>query len=251
VNLVRHLKGLTSVIDVSIVKAYPKGNEKGWPGWQFPGSDDEYPSATVDKLYGSAYLHDIYFKADKYYKGWYSVPVLWDMEVKTIVNNESYEILRWLPNAFNLILPDEFCQKDFYPSHLHQRIDEVSPWVQKDLNKGVYAAGFAQNQEAYDKAVVIVFEALNRLEQLVHSNGGPYILGDTLTELDLLAYLTLIRFDVVYHEHFKCNLGSIRHNYPVLNNYLRNLYWNVPGFKETTNFKHITENVSCYLFNVF
>lgn len=152
-------------------------------------------------------------------------------------------------------LPIQFSQlrstKKISTSHLRQRIDEVSPRVQKDLNKGVYAAGLAQNQEAYDKAVVIVFEALNRLEQLVHSNGGPYILGDTLTELDLLAYPTLIRFDVVYHEHFKCNLGSIRHNYPVLNNYLKSLYWNVPGFKETTNFKHIKENVSCCLFNMF
>jgi glutathionyl-hydroquinone reductase len=244
VNLVRYLKGLTSVIDVSIVKAYPKGDEKGWPGWQFPGSEDEYPGATLDKLYGSAYLHDIYFKADKEYKGRYSVPVLWDTEAKTIVNNESHELLRWLPNAFNSMLPDEFRKMEFYPAHLRQRIDEISLWLESDLNRGVYKAGFSPNQEVYDKAVVTVFEALNKLEQLVYDNGGPYILGGTLTELDLLAYPTLIRFDVIYHQHFKCNLGSIRHNYPVLNNYLKNLYWNVPGFKETTNFKHIKENVS-------
>jgi glutathionyl-hydroquinone reductase len=226
------------------VKAYPKGDEKGWPGWQFPKSEEEHPGATLDKLYGSEYLHDIYFKADKEYKGRYSVPVLWDTETKTIINNESHEILHWLPNSFNSMIPDEYRKKDFYPEHLRQRIDEVSGWLQRDLNKGVYAAGFAPNQEVYDKNVVIVFEALNKLEKLVHSNGGPYILGDKITELDLLAYPTLIRFDVAYHEHFKCNLGSIRHNYPVLNNYLKNLYWNVPGFKDTTNFKHIKENVS-------
>jgi putative glutathione S-transferase len=243
VNLVRHLRGLTSLIDVSIVKPYPKGDEKGWPGWQFPTSEDEYPGATVDKLYGSAYLHDIYFKADKGYKGRYSVPVLWDTKAETIVNNESHEILRWLPNSFNSVFPGEFNKTGYYPAHLRQRIDEVSPWLQRDLNKGVYMAGFAPNQEVYDKAVVTVFEALNKLEELVFSNGGPYILGDTLTELDLLAYPTLIRFDVVYHQHFKCNLGSIRHNYPALNNWLKNLYWKVPGFKETTNFKHIKESV--------
>lgn len=234
---------MTSFIDVSIVKPYPKGDEKGWPGWQFPSSAEEYPGATPDKLYGSAYLHDIYFKADKSYKGRYSVPVLWDVEAQAIVNNESHEILHWLPNSFNSLLSPEFSRKDFYPESLQQRIDGISPWLQSDLNKGVYMAGFAPNQEAYDKAVVIVFEALNKLEQLVFENAGPYILGKTLTELDLLAYPTLIRFDVVYHQHFKCNLGSIRHNYPVLNNWLKNLYWNVPGFKETTNFKHIKENV--------
>jgi putative glutathione S-transferase len=114
-NLVRRLKGLTSLIDISIVKAYPKGDGKGWPGWQFPKSEEEYPGATLDKLYGSEYLHDIYFKADKEYKGRYSVPVLWDTETKTIINNESHEILRWLPNSFNSMIPDEYRKKDFYP----------------------------------------------------------------------------------------------------------------------------------------
>lgn len=116
--------------------------------------------------------------------------------------------------------------------------------MQRDLNTGVYKAGFAPGQEEYDKNVVPVFGALNRLEGIVAKNGGPYVLGETLTELDIRAYATIVRFDVVYVQHFKCNLGTIRHDYPVLNNWLKNLYWNVPGFEETTNFKHIKENVS-------
>ncbi|KAL2438862.1 Glutathione S-transferase omega-like 2 [Exophiala dermatitidis] len=241
-NLVRHLKGLTDIIDISIVKPYPKGDEKGWPGWQFPKTDDEYPGATLDHLYGSKYMHEIYFKADPEYKGRYSVPVLWDRETETIVNNESAELLRDLQTAFNPLLPEEYARVTLYPEHLRQKIDEVADWMQRDLNTGVYKAGFAESQETYDKNVLPVFAALNRLEKMVAENGGPYILGKELTELDIRAYATLIRFDTVYVQHFKCNLGTIRHDYPQLNNYLKNLYWNVKGFKETTDFKHIKEN---------
>ncbi|KAI9735455.1 MAG: hypothetical protein M1818_006461 [Claussenomyces sp. TS43310] len=239
-NLIRHLKGLTSIIDVSIVQPSSKG-EKGWPGWPFPISDEEYPSATVDKLYGSKYLHEIYFRADKDYKGRYSVPVLWDSETETIVNNESLDLLRSLQTSFDPLLPEDQRGAVFYPPHLQSKIDEIVKWMQEDLNFGVYKAGNAPNQEAYDKLVVPVFAALNKLEDMLANTGGPYLLGDTLTETDLQAYPTLIRFDTVYHGLFKCNLGSIRHDYPLLNNWLKNLYWNVPGFKETTNFKHIKE----------
>ncbi|KAL2427396.1 Glutathione S-transferase omega-like 2 [Exophiala dermatitidis] len=240
-NLVRHLKGLTEIIDISIVKPYPKGDEKGWPGWQFPQTDDEYPGATVDHLYGSKYMHEIYFKAEPEYKGRYSVPVLWDRETETIVNNESAELLRDLQTAFNPLLPEEYARVTLYPEHLRPKIDEVAEWMQRDLNTGVYKAGFADSQETYDKNVLPVFAALNRLEKMVAENGGPYILGKELTELDIRAYATLIRFDTVYVQHFKCNLGTIRHYYPQLNNYLKNLYWNVEGFKETSDFKHIKE----------
>ncbi|ODQ54096.1 glutathione S-transferase omega-like 2 [Saitoella complicata NRRL Y-17804] len=241
-NLIRHLKGLTDMIDISIVKPYPKGDENGWPGWKFPTSNEEYPSATVDKIFGEDYMHKIYFRADKDYKGRYSVPVLWDKETNTIVNNESHEILRFLNTAFNTILPDPYASKDFYPTHLRSRIDEFSQWMQRDLNTGVYKAGFANDQEAYDKAVIAPFDALNELEKIISESGGPYILGKELTEVDLRLYPTLIRFDTVYVQHFKCNLGTIRHDYPWLNNWMRNLYWNVEGFKETTDFKHIKEN---------
>ncbi|PTB72621.1 hypothetical protein M440DRAFT_1341622 [Trichoderma longibrachiatum ATCC 18648] len=244
VLLVRSLRGLDSVIDVSVVMPYPKGDDRGWPGWRFPASDDQYPGATVDKLFASDYLHKVYFKADPEYKGRYSVPVLWDKKEGTIVNNESAELLRWLPTAFDDVLPREgaAAQLDLYPIHLRSEIDAVTEWMQRDLNSGVYNAGFAETQEAYDKGVVIVFAALNHLEQLIHRNGGPYILGKQLTELDIRAYTTIIRFDVVYVQHFKCNLGTIRANYPVIHEWLKNLHWNVKGFKETTDFKHIKEN---------
>ncbi|TFB00630.1 Glutathione S-transferase omega-like 2 [Trichoderma ghanense] len=244
VLLVRSLRGLESLIDVSVVMPYPKGDDRGWPGWRFPASNDEYPGATVDKLFASDYLHKVYFKADPEYKGRYSVPVLWDTKEGTIVNNESAELLRWLPTAFDDVVPREgpASQLDLYPTQLRSEIDVITEWMQRDLNSGVYKAGFAETQEAYDEGVVIVFAALNHLESLIHRAGGPYILGKQLTELDIRAYTTIIRFDVVYVQHFKCNLGTIRANYPVIHEWLKNLYWNVKGFKETTDFKHIKEN---------
>ena len=241
-NLARHLKGLQDLIPISIVKPYPKGDERGWPGWQFPKSNDEYPEATVDHLFGSSYLHEVYFKADKEYKGRYSVPVLWDKKSGTIVNNESAELLRDLQTAFNSLLPEKEAAVTFYPENLRSRIDTICNWMQRDLNTGVYKAGFAPDQETYDRNVIPIFAALNKLEKLLADSGGPYVLGAELTEVDIRAYTTLIRFDTIYVQHFKCNLGTIRHDYPLLNNYLKNLYWNVKGFRETTDFKHIKEN---------
>jgi glutathionyl-hydroquinone reductase len=115
--------------------------------------------------------------------------------------------------------------------------------MQADVNEGIYRAGFAKEQAVYDQAVVKVFGALNRLEPFVHSNGGPFVLGKDMTELDIRLYTTLIRFDVVYVQLFRCNLGMIRYDYPVLHEWLKNLYWNVKGFKETTDFKHIKDRV--------
>ncbi|KAI1337654.1 glutathione S-transferase [Xylariaceae sp. FL0016] len=245
-NLVRVLKGLDSIIPLSIVKAYPKGDDKGWPGWRFPTSEDPYEGATEDKLFGSQYLHEVYFRADKDYKGRYSVPVLWDTKEGTIVNNESQEMLRWMQTGFDEVLPEGSPERNLslYPEHLRSQIDEITQWMTRDLNTGVYKAGFAPDQASYEKGVIPVFAALNHLEKLIHKNGGPYILGKEITELDILAYVTIIRFDAAYVQHFKCNLGTIRGNYPVINEWHKNLYWNVKGFRETTNFKHIKENVS-------
>ena len=153
-------------------------------------------------------------------------------------------MLRWFQTSFNSLLGQEYAKVDLYPEHHRERIDKIAAWLASDLNTGVYKAGFAPDQETYDKNVIPVFGALNKLEKLVAGNGGPYVLGKELTELDIRLYCTVIRFDVVYHEHFKCNLGSIRHNYPVLNNWMRHLYWGVKGFRETVDFKHIKENVS-------
>jgi glutathionyl-hydroquinone reductase len=227
---------------MSIVKPYPKGDEKGWPGWQFPDSDADYPGATVDHLFGSRYLHEIYFKADPEYKGRYSVPVLWDKKTGTIVCNESEEIMRGLSTWFNGLLMPEVANIDLYPEELRSQIDETGKWMQTDLNTGVYKAGFANTQEEYDASVPVVFAALNTLEKIMANNGGPYLLGNKITELDVRMYATLIRFDTVYVQHFKCNLGTIRHDYPQLNNWLKHLYWHINGFKETTDFKHIKEN---------
>ncbi|KAJ5414067.1 hypothetical protein N7509_000694 [Penicillium cosmopolitanum] len=241
-NFVRHLKGLTDFISLSIVMPYPKGDAQGWPGWRFPVSDDEYPGATVDHLFGEDYMHKIYFRADPDYKGRYSVPVLWDKKGGTIVCNESAELLRWLPNAFDEFLEPSLASIDLYPAHLRAKIDEITPWMQSDVNAGVYKAGFASTQEDYDKNVVPVFATLNKLERLIAQNGGPFVLGKQITELDIRLYATLIRFDTVYVQHFKCNLGTIRHDYPVLNNWLKGLYWNVDAAKASTDFKHIKEN---------
>ncbi|KAL5591488.1 hypothetical protein FOVSG1_010377 [Fusarium oxysporum f. sp. vasinfectum] len=244
-NLVRHLKGLQDIISLSVVKPYPKGDDKGWPGWQFPSPpDDLYEGATEDHLFKSKYLHEVYFRDDPDYKGRYSVPVLWDKKENRMVNNESHELLRWLPTAFDSILDSNSPGRDvdLYAENLRSTIDGINIWMQRDLNSGVYKAGFATTQEDYNNNVPTVFAALNKLEALIHQNGGPYILGKQLTEVDIRAYATVVRFDVVYVSHFKCDLGTIRANYPVIHEWLKNLYWNVPGFKETTDFRHIKEN---------
>lgn len=252
VNLVRHLLGLQRILPVSVVKPYPKGDEQGWPGWQFAASDSEYPGATVDHLFGSKYLHEVYFKADPDYKGRYSVPVLWDTKLGTIVNNESAEMLRWLPSAFNVVpstgaeggrlMSPRGGELDLYPEAMASRIDSLTVWMQRDLNSGVYKAGFAPDQETYDRQVVPVFGALNKLEAVIKESGGPFVLGTRLSELDIRAYATVVRFDPVYVQHFKCNLGMIRKDYPIINAWLRKLYWNVSGFQESTDFRHIKEN---------
>ena len=244
-NLVRHIKGLQDYIDISIVKPYPKGNDKGWPGWRFPKTNDEYPGATVDKLFGSEYLHEIYFKADKDYKGKYSVPLLWDKKLNTIVNNESAELMRDLQTAFNDVLPPDLAEITLYPETLRPKIDEMSEIIQRDLNTGVYKAGFAPDQETYEKGIPPIFATLNWLEKIASRNGGPYILGSgAMTEIDVRVFATLIRFDTVYVQHFKCNLGMIRKEYPVLNNWLVGMYTRFPAYRDTTDFKHIKENVS-------
>ena len=153
-------------------------------------------------------------------------------------------MLRWLPTAFNSLLAPEVANIDLYPTSLRPQIDTITPWVQGLVNFGVYRAGFARTQSDYEAGVIPLFAALNQLEALVLQNGGPFILGKEMTELDLRAYATIVRFDTIYVQHFKTNLGTIRHDYPVLNNWLKGVYFNVAGFRESTDFKHIKENVS-------
>lgn len=153
-------------------------------------------------------------------------------------------MVRYLSTAFNSLLSPDLARVSLYPKPLQSRIDALSPLIQKHLAIGVYRAGFNPEQKAYEENLVGVFAMLNELEKRLFETSGPFLLGVELTELDIILYPCLIRFDTVYHQHMKCNLGMLRHDYPVLHRYLQNLYWNVPGFRETTNFQHIKENVS-------
>ncbi|EGP89114.1 unnamed protein product [Zymoseptoria tritici ST99CH_1E4] len=231
-------------IEMSIMRPYPKGDENGWPGWRFnvKEEEDQYEGATVDKLFGSKYLHEVYFKADKEYKGRYSVPVLWDKKLSTIVNNESHELLRDLQTEFNPLLPRELQDITLYPEDLREEVDTLGQQLQRDLNTRVYKTGNATTQEDYEENLPIVFAMLNKLEKVAAKSGGPYILGKHMTEVDVRTYASLIRFDTVYVQHFKCNLGMIRYSYPILHNWLKSMYWNEHAFRSTTNFRHIKEN---------
>jgi putative glutathione S-transferase len=141
------------------------------------------------------------------------------------------------------MIPKHLADIDLYPAQHREAIDRISEWMQRDLNNGVYKAGFAPDQETYDRNVIPVFGALNKVEEsIATADGGPFFFGQDLTEIDVRLYATIIRFDTVYVQHFKCNLGTIRHDYPRINNWMRYLYWNVPGFRETTDFRHIKEN---------
>lgn len=212
-------------------------------GWQFT-TPDLVPGTTPDELYGATTLREIYFRAVPDYEGRFSVPVLWDKKTQTIVNNESSEIIRMFYTEFDEFIEDpKFKGLTFYPADLAAEIDALNDWVYSDINNGVYKAGFAETQAAYDENVTVLFKSLNRVEELLKKSAqdgnGPYLLGERLTEADIRLFTTIIRFDPVYVQHFKCNLGMIRYDFPAINKWLLNLYWNVPGFKETTDFTHI------------
>jgi putative glutathione S-transferase len=170
--------------------------------------------------------------ADPHYTGRVSVPVLWDKKQRTIVNNESSEIIRMLNSAFDAVTD---ASADYYPVELRAEIDRINETVYANVNNGVYRAGFATSQEAYEGAARGVFETLDRLEQRLARQ--RYLVGSRLTEADWRLFTTLIRFDTVYYSHFKCNVRRIA-DYPNLWNYLRDLY-QVPGIAETVSIDHI------------
>lgn len=219
----RKLKKLKNVISFSVVHHFMGEN-----GWTFLKED----GATGDDLYGLDYLHQIYTRADPQYSGRVTVPVLWDKQTETIVSNESAEIIRMLNEAF-----DEWgdASLDFYPEPLRAEIDEVNALVYDNVNNGVYRAGFATTQEAYEEAFSQLFATLDKLEDRLSSQ--RYLVGNRLTEADWRLFTTLVRFDAVYVGHFKCNLRRIE-DYPNLSNYLRELF-QVPGIAETVNMLHI------------
>lgn len=240
----RALKGLNQIIPISIVNWHLDQN-----GWRFINDEElaktqegsvEY--GTVDHVNSFKRLKEVYLKADPQYNGRISVPVLWDKKLSTIVNNESSEILRMFNSEFNELLPKKYSEVDLYPSELRKEIDELNGWIYENINSGVYKTGFATKQEVYDKQVVNVFKHLDRVEDVLKKNaekGEEYLVGNVLTEADVRLYTTIVRFDPVYHQHFKCNIRMIRHDYPHLHKWLRKLYWTVPEFQETTNFEHI------------
>lgn len=208
----------------------------GANGWPF-ANVDKFADADVDPLYNSEHVRDLYFKADPNYSGRFTVPVLWDKKNHTIVNNESSEIIRIFNTAFNEMISEDKAGIDIYPQALRAEIDSINEWVYDTVNNGVYKAGFAKTQEAYQKAVIPLFDSLDRLEKML--TGKDYLVGGVLTEADIRLWVTIIRFDPVYVGHFKCNIRTIRDGYPAIHSWMKKLYWNIPTFKVSTNFEHI------------
>jgi putative glutathione S-transferase len=222
----RTLKKLEQVISVSVVHPLMAEN-----GWTFANSDDTV-GCSADHVGGMRHLHQVYTRADPHYTGRVTVPVLWDRNLGTIVNNESSEIIRMLNSEFDEFGDDSV---DFYPEALRAEIDEINAFVYPNVNNGVYRCGFATTQEAYEEALHQLFEALDELDRRLGAQ--RYLVGDTVTEADWRLFTTLVRFDAVYVGHFKCNLRRIA-DYDHLSGYLRELY-QVPGVVETVDFHHI------------
>ncbi|KAF9165541.1 S-glutathionyl-(chloro)hydroquinone reductase [Actinomortierella ambigua] len=221
--VVRALKGLEDIISVDIVHWH-----LGELGWAFK---DGYK----DSLYGVQHIRDIYFRANPDYQGRFTVPVLWDKKTKTIVNNESSEIIRIMNTAFDKLVPEK-AGVDFYPAALKKEIDDINEWIYDKINNGVYKSGFATTQEAYERNVVPLFEALDRVEGILSKN--EYLVGGQLTEADLRLWTTIVRFDSVYHGHFKCNIKSIEKDYPHILRWARRIY-QLPKVAETYSLEHI------------
>ena len=223
----RAIKGLGDHIGVSVV--HPDMLSEGW------SLSRDYPGATGDTLYGLPFLRDLYLRVDPGISGRVTVPVLWDKTRETIVSNESSEIIRMLNYAFDNLTGNT---DDYWPEDLRAAIEPVNDRIYDTVNNGVYKAGFATSQEAYDAAITPLFDSLDWLEARLSNN--RYLMGNRLTEADWRLFTTLVRFDLVYHLHFKCNRARIV-DYPNLWGYLRELYqW--PGVAGTVNFDHIVRH---------
>lgn len=219
----RKLKALENVISLSVVSP-----DMLQDGWTF--NTDE--GSTGDAVNGKSKLSEIYVKADAKYTGRVTVPVLWDKKTGTIVSNESSEIIRMLNAAFDAFTN---VHTDFYPEALRAEIDRINDLVYPNINNGVYRAGFATSQAAYETAFRNLFDTLDEMEQILSTR--RYLTGSAITEADWRLFCTLIRFDAVYYSHFKCNWRHI-YEYPNLSNYARELY-QVPGVAETVSLQQI------------
>lgn len=222
--ILRRLKGLEAAISLSVVDPFMGKN-----GWEF----GESPGCIPDPIHGAEFLHQVYTQADPKYTGRVTVPVLWDRERATIVNNESSDILRMFNAEFAAIA--EHPEPDYYPEALRAAIEEANALVYPNVNNGVYRCGFATTQEAYEEAFAELFGTLDALEERLGRQ--RYLVGDAITEADWRLFTTLVRFDAVYVGHFKCNLRRIA-DMPNLHGYLRELY-QVPGVAETVDMTHI------------
>jgi putative glutathione S-transferase len=222
----RVLKGLENAISVSVVNWF-----MGEQGWTF----EDGPGVIADPIAGARRLHEVYTRSNPTYTGRVSVPVLWDKQRNEIVSNESSEIIRMMNSAFDGI---GAAPGDFYPIGLRDTIDAFNARIYATVNNGVYRAGFATTQEAYEEAVRPLFATLDALEQQLATH--RYLCGERLTEADWRLFTTLVRFDSVYFGHFKCNLRRIV-DYPNLWGFTRELY-QYPGVAGTTNFEHIKKH---------
>jgi putative glutathione S-transferase len=221
--IARKLKGLDGVVGVSVVEPALTGQ-----GWRF----GEYPGATRDTVSGATYLDEIYTRADPVFTGRATVPVLWDKETGTIVNNESADIVRMLNSSFGALADTSV---DLYPEPLRAEIDAWNERIYPSRNNGVYRAGFATTQEAHEEAFWDVFGMLDALEQRLSTR--RFLVDERLTEADIRLFVTLVRFDAAYHGLFKLNLKHIA-DYPALTSYLRRMLA-VPGIRDTVNMDHI------------
>ncbi|WP_319484557.1 glutathione S-transferase family protein [uncultured Cohaesibacter sp.] len=221
--IARKLKGLEEIIPVTVVN--PTMTDQGWAFGGYAGADE-------DPLFGATYIHELYTRADPHFSGRATVPVLWDMKRNVMVNNESADIVRMFDTAFEHMIPSDV---RLYPEDLHEEIDALNPVIYDTLNNGVYKAGFATTQAAYDEAVDGVFETLDMLEARLD---GGFIFGERFTETDIRTFVTLIRFDAAYHGLFKTNRKQIK-DYPQLSAYMERIL-RLPGVVETVNMDHIT-----------
>jgi putative glutathione S-transferase len=219
----RKLKKLDDVISLSLVDPI-----RDHRGWCFTGSEGEFP----DEINGFSFLSEAYLKSDPSFDGRVTVAALWDKKTQRIVNNESSEIIRMLNTEFNAFTESTM---DYYPEELRVEIDEINAFVYANINNGVYRAGFATTQTAYEMAFTTLFLALDNLEERLSSQS--YLVGNQITEADWRLFTTLVRFDPVYYGHFKCNQKRLV-DYPHLWRYTRNLY-QVPGVADTVNMDHI------------
>ncbi|KAH7355556.1 glutathione S-transferase [Pyrenochaeta sp. MPI-SDFR-AT-0127] len=245
--IVHALKGLEEIVQLVEVDAKDPTH-----GWYFSG----LRGPEQDPIYGVRWLKELYHKANPYYTGRITIPLLWDKQHNTVVNNESADIIRILFEAFDHLLPLNLREATkgaaaFVPQHLRTEIDLLNAWVYDTVNNGVYKVGFATSQAAYNEHLARLFQSLDRLEDHLSQPGHyPYIFGQYITEADIRLYTTLVRFDVAYYTLFKCNLKMIRLDYPRLHAWLRRLYWNEGSetgrgaFQSTTHFDVIKRGYS-------